>query len=199
MDINTDMKMHITDKPFNNHFDYFNQIINDHLSSLKKTFNISLRGELILIIILVYFFNIKAGIILTILYGLIYVLEQSTNGKKDYMDKKLTISESKCRKPTMNNPYGNYNMYEDPNLKACIQKEDNINNINFNQFNVYENAKEKTVGSFNKSLRDFYVTPTTEYPNNESDFAKWLYRDTNLTCKNDNNCLRFDDVRYHSR
>jgi len=159
--------------------------------------------ELFLIVVSIFFFNIKLGLVVAILFGLMYCLHFKHNltnniniNKNNNLD---NFKENKCRKPTMNNPYGNYNMGENPDLQSCDNDDDNLTKKKFNEFNVYENSNENTVGSSNKLMRDFYTTPITEYPNNSTKFAYWLYRDVNLTCKNDNNCFLFDDIRFHSR
>ena len=150
--------------------------------------------QFLCIVIILFIFNWNIGLFAFILYGIIYLL----SNYKDYYYKnldplKLNNNNLNCRLPTFNNPYSNYNVNEDPNLKAC-----NID-TKLNMFNVYENSSDKTVGSTNKAIRDFYTTPITENPNNSIKFAKWLYTDVNLTCKTDNNCFQFDDIRYHSR
>ena len=45
------------------------------------------------------------------------------------------------------------------------------------------------------SQRQFYTVPTT-YPNDQTAFANWLYKNTDNTCKVDQrNCLRYEDLR----
>jgi len=162
------------------------------------------RFELLLVVFILFFFNLKIGLIGLILYGLIYSLnnyEYSTiniNQIKQTRLNNLNLNK-KCRVATMNNPTANYNIGEDPNITSCTDDINLKNMEEYNQVNVYENASEKTAGSFNKSLRDFYTTSTTEYPNNSMTFANWLYNDIDLTCKINNNCFQYDDIRYHSR
>ena len=83
---------------------------------LNKFFKIN-RKELIFLVVILYIFNIKLGIVGTILLGLIYVLR--TYESNYYRDVSFDESLETCRESTMNNPYANYNMYEDGNLKAC--------------------------------------------------------------------------------
>jgi len=149
-----------------------------------------------LIIGIIYLFNIKIGIVITILYLLFMYL----NKHKPINN---TINKN-CRKPTLNNPYANYNLNEDGNIETCLSDNNNKLMDEYNLINVYENTYNKntslkTIGSTNKALRDFYTLSSTSYPNKINDFAIWTYKNTNLSCKEDNNCLQYDDIRYHSR
>jgi len=47
------------------------------------------------------------------------------------------------------------------------------------------------------SKRQFYRTPSTTIPNDQTGFAKWLYQVPGKTCKEDSSsCLRYEDIRY---
>jgi hypothetical protein len=116
-----------------------------------------------------------------------------------------TINKNKnCRKPTLNNPYANYNLNEDGNIETCLSDNNNKLMDEYNLINVYENTYDKntilkSIGATNKALRDFYKLSNTSYPNKMNELAIWTYQNTNLSCKEDNNCLQYDDIRYHSR
>lgn len=103
-----------------------------------------------------------------------------------------------CYQPTMENPFMNLTlndiiMYPD-RPEACnledlrIQKKlnnflDNIDNVD----DLYNR---------NSNQRAFYTMPSTTLPNNQKSFAEWLYK-TPETCKeNQNNCLRYEDIRF---
>jgi hypothetical protein len=111
--------------------------------------------------------------------------------KKQYLENE---NVRYCRPNTYDNPYGNYLIGSNPNIKDC---DDNLKDEN-NQINLYEDSNNKTIGSINKGLRDFYTMPVTEHPNDHITFIKFLMPNT-LSCKINGHCLQYDDVRYHNR
>lgn len=165
--------------------------------------------HLISIVLIIYFLNIKLGIIFTVLCMLIYLLNMHENkyllNKEELMNKEMEndtkkVEEyKKCRPATMNNPYANYLIGENKEISACTD-ENNIKKADlYNSFNVYQNSDQITIGSIGKLYRDFYTNTNTKIINNTNQFAKWLYDGQNRSCKIDGNCLQYDDVRYHSR
>ena len=170
-----------------------------YLNRLFITYN----NEIVLLVIILYFFNLKLGLIGTIFYVLIYLLNIHKMRYYNTHENKGELFDN-IRVPTMNNPYSNYTLNENPELEAPKDKKYNQTMREYNKVNVFENSYDKnislqTIGSFDKSLRDFYTMPITTYPNNAKDFATWTYLDRNRTCKGDNDCLQYDDIRYHSR
>jgi len=104
-----------------------------------------------------------------------------------------------CRKPTPDNPFMNppisdYNKESIP--VACNSNDENINNEINHSFNsgLFLNIDDL----FDKmnSQRQFYTVPNTAIPNNQTEFANWLYR-APVTCKEDQEkCLRYEDLRF---
>ena len=104
-----------------------------------------------------------------------------------------------CRKPTPNNPFMNppisdYNKESIP--VACNSDDKDINNEINKSFNsgLFLNIDDL----FDKmnSQRQFYTVPNTAIPNNQTEFANWLYR-APVTCKEDQEkCLRYEDLRF---
>lgn len=105
-----------------------------------------------------------------------------------------------CQLPTQNNPFMNVTIdqiLDNPDrLPACDQEDRTINdkiNYYFNK-NVYRDVTD--IYDANFSHRNFYTTPSTTIPNDQTTFARWLY-DGPETCKeNSANCLKYEDVRY---
>jgi len=103
-----------------------------------------------------------------------------------------------CRKPTPDNPFMNppISDFNTDAPVACNSDDENI-----------KNSIDKSFGSglflniddlFNKknSQRQFYTVPNTAIPNNQTEFANWLYRSP-TTCKEDQEkCLRYEDLRF---
>lgn len=103
-----------------------------------------------------------------------------------------------CRKPTPNNPFMNPNISDDVinDPIACNSDNENINNEVIKSFNTDLYMDIDDVFDKKNSQRQFYTIPSTTIPNNQIDFANWLYK-TSETCKeNQAQCLRYEDIRY---
>ncbi|AEX61544.1 hypothetical protein c7_L481 [Megavirus courdo7] len=115
----------------------------------------------------------------------------SNNNDLNNNDSNKKIISSNCQIPIHNNPFMNINqldLYENINeLPVC----------NPNKDDIQEYLRDKVKISINeKNDRQFYTTPVIKIPNEQNNFAKWLY-DLPETCKeNQLNCLRYEDVRY---
>lgn len=129
---------------------------------------------------------------------------------KNDIDNEYSVAEmneykrNTCRRPTVNNPFMNPNItdFNDGDIPvACNVDDEDINEsmkINFNH-NLFRDVDE--VWERENSQRQFYTVPNTTVPNNQVEFAKWLYKVPD-TCKSDNKngeCLRYDDLRYRRR
>jgi len=135
-------------------------------------------------------------------------MEKPSNYLRDNPKSLYTIDELKdyekntCRKPTHDNPLMNPSVIEfgngDPPA-ACNANDDEIKDnikVNFDHklFRNVDDLWERT-----NSQRQFYTVSNTAIPNNAVEFAHWLYGGTKV-CKTDQeNCLRYDDVRFRSR
>ena len=103
--------------------------------------------------------------------------------QKNLIETKETFNNSE--KPTVNNPFMNINLItEDPTQKKAPpswnneelqeQIEDKFN------YNLYRDVGD--LYGKNNSQRQYYTTPSTTIPNNQTAFAKWCYN-TGPTCK----------------
>ena len=97
------------------------------------------------------------------------------------------ITENICTKPTINNPLMNINTitdkrdkpaacpyYDNPELAADVEKKF--------EFNLYRDVSD--LYDKRNSQRQYYTTPSTTIPNEQTSFAKWLYLSP-PTCKED--------------
>jgi hypothetical protein len=114
------------------------------------------------------------------------------------------FKKNTCRKSTIDNPFMNTNIYDLNNgyiPSACNVDDEDIKEdmkVNFNH-NLFRDVDE--LWERENSQRQFYTTPNTTVPNNQIEFAKWLYKIPE-TCKESNKngeCLRYDDLRYQRR
>lgn len=92
-----------------------------------------------------------------------------------------------CVRPTKNNPFMNPLLTDDRNRgPACDayynpEIEGEITN-NFNN-SLYQDVND--IFNNKNSQRSFYTVPSTTFPNNQDQFASWLYK-TPKTCKEGN-------------
>lgn len=109
-----------------------------------------------------------------------------------------------CRKPTVDNPFMNTNItdYNNGHIpEACNADDDDIKEnitVTFND-NLFKSVDE--LWEKENSQRQFYTIPNSTVPNNQVEFAKWLYKIPE-NCKESNKngeCLRYEDLRYRER
>lgn len=98
--------------------------------------------------------------------------------------------ERECIQPTVDNPFMNFNYITDsyhrePACQAWLYDDKESKDIrkevteSFNH-DLYRDVSD--LYSKNNSQRQFFTMPWTSWPNNQTSFAKWLYR-TGPTCK----------------
>tara|TARA_B110001454_G_scaffold213929_1_gene232906 strand:- start:84 stop:722 length:639 start_codon:yes stop_codon:yes gene_type:complete len=132
----------------------------------------------------------------------LYIFKFNTIEKKQ--NEKLNIENyenSKCSKPTEDNPFGNTLLTDVSNYKkkeeACLIEE-NIDEIN-NHFNKGLFKDVNDLYGKNNSQRQFFSMPNTnEYGIKNGDsvkFANWLYNSGEATCKEDTSkCIVNDRI-----
>lgn len=104
-----------------------------------------------------------------------------------------------CTPPTRNNPFMNVLMSEwtdNPNRPPACEyngvKDDIEENFSFNLYRDIDDLFDK-----NNSQRQFYTCPITTIPNDQTSYARWLY-EVPSTCKEEQeNCLRYEDLRHN--
>lgn len=116
------------------------------------------------------------------------------------LDELATYDKNTCRRPTENNPFMNSTLAEyntENEIKACnVDDEEIIGEINenFNK-NLYMDIDD--LFDIKNSQRQFYTIPSPAIPNDQTEFANWLYK-TPETCKVDQeHCLRYEDLRFN--
>lgn len=86
-------------------------------------------------------------------------------------------TEEKCQEPTYTNPFMN-RLPTDTLVRkeACEDTQTTREKINtaFN-FNLYKNTDD--IYGRENSQRQFYTMPSTRNPNNQKEFARWLFSD----------------------
>lgn len=117
----------------------------------------------------------------------------------------LTVDEidhynkNTCRIPNTSNPFMNPNITDynngDPPA-ACNADDEEIKTdmkVNFST-DLFKDIDD--LFDRKNSERQFYTIPNTSVPNNQTEFAKWLYKIPE-TCKEDQlGCLRYENIKF---
>jgi hypothetical protein len=127
-----------------------------------------------------------------------YIKKQKKNKqKKVTWEKDQLYRKDTCRQPTVQNPFANivFSDYLDANNLAepCNADDPEVSNKMQNLYNssIYRNLSD--VWERENSQRMFYTTPIQTIPNNQTDFANWLYK-TGPSCKeNTEYCTYYQD------
>jgi len=174
-----------------------------HMNSNEKL-NSLLRFSIIVTFVLFLKNKNYNLLIIPVISALItlYIYKFNTIEKKDdELDLSEDYENSKCLKPTEDNPFGNTLLTDVGNYKkkdqACLIEE-NLDEIN-NHFNkgLYKDVND--LYGKNNSQRQFFSMPNTnEYGIKNGDsvkFANWLYNSGKSTCKEDTSkCIVSDRV-----
>ena len=118
------------------------------------------------------------------------------------IDEMMDYEKNTCRRPTNDNPMMNPHALEfgngDPPAACNANDEDIKDNmkVTFNH-DLFRDVDE--LWERENSQRQFYTMPNTAIPNNQTEFAKFLYHTKNRNCKTDSQCLRYDDLRFRIR
>ena len=123
--------------------------------------------------------------------------KKSEQQLKYSMDDMKLYNDTKCRRPTADNPFMNPNIddfnTDNPPI-ACNSDDDDIQKdikIKFNQ-DIYRDIED--VFDKKNSQRQFYTVPNN-IPNDQEAFARWCYKFP-ATCKTDQQrCLSYNDFR----
>lgn len=162
------------------------------------------------ILIFLYTKNIKS-LFIPLLIGSITLYIYKFNKINDIEDYKHELEEhgesniqlekdgAECQMPTKENPFMNVLISDIENnpkkKKACKITDEKVKNKieeNFN-YNLYKDVSD--IYSKNNSQREFVSNPSTTIPNNQEEFAKFLY-DWGSSCKeNPKECLKYEDIR----
>ena len=99
-----------------------------------------------------------------------------------------------CQIPSKENPFMNLTLGDlmtNPNrVPACNSHDQEIKN------QINDNLDSNDLSSKSYLQKQFYTLPVTTAINEQSDFAKWLYK-SGQTCKeNPKMCFKYEDIRY---
>lgn len=114
-------------------------------------------------------------------------------------DEVLEYTKNTCKKPSVDNPFMNNNITEygaGEVPAACNANDEDIKNnivVNYNH-QLFRDVDE--IWERENSQRQFYTTPNTAVPNNQTEFAKWLYYIPSTCKENTANCNRWEDLRW---
>jgi len=166
----------------------------------------------LIILLFVFLGNVIIPIVILSIFILFIIYNNQKNDKEEMQQidnkepiKQLSdqrpsiIVENICRRPTVDNPLMNRAATEFGSEgiiipAACNANDEDIKDeirVNFNHelFRDLEDVWERK-----NSQRQFYTMPNTAIPNNQTEFAKWLYElPMTANCKEfQGACLRYD-------
>lgn len=148
----------------------------------NENMNAVVRFSLYLSIILVIIKRNYLYAYIFLLACLVTFLLSKNNARVENLSNKMKDTE--CQESTKNNPFMNVLMSDykmNPKRKAC-KIDNNVRKMiskNFNH-NLYKDVSD--VYEKSNSQRQYYTMPSTTIPNDQSSFAKWLYK-VPSTCK----------------
>lgn len=177
---------------------------NEKQTKIEKLNSISRLVLYISILTSIYHKDIRYMLLFIITGLYVYKISKDLNLVDDRIEH--LKEPMKCQSPTLGNPFMNPTMSDYMNvdkdgrirdrLEACDPNDPEIKKDIDSKFNnnLYRDVSD--VFGKNNSQRQFYTTPSTTIPNDpQNNFGKWLYQ-SGQTCKeNQDNCLRFEDVR----
>jgi hypothetical protein len=111
-------------------------------------------------------------------------------------------SDIKCVHPTKDNPYMNYNVFDDINRKSACD----VEQVREDQIKLYQDGLYPDKTDFDplyndlygKNINDvyFYTMPSTTAVNDQTQFAKWVYGDFGKCKSEGKDCLKHRDNRF---
>jgi hypothetical protein len=141
----------------------------------------------------VFILFIVVGIVTYILYTLDDNKEKYLDDTFDYgvyeEDEREMENMRSCTKPTRENPFMNVMMneyVENPERRKACKINKKVNKYIDNYFNEDLYRSVDDIYNKNASERQYYTMPSTEIPNNQDEFAQWLYGINEKTCKEGN-------------
>ncbi len=157
------------------------------LFAFKKTANKSFIGILFPLFVL----------------GLTLFLYQNGNGKETMSTLDGGPKYEDCQLPTDENPFMNVLISDytanPQKKKACNVSDKKVKQEIKDKFenNLYRDTID--IWGRNNSQREYYTMPNTTIPNDQTNFANWLYK-TSPTCKElTTYCITENDVRHNRR
>jgi hypothetical protein len=159
-----------------------NMILEEQLNSIVR---LSIYISITLTLINKKMNHMYIAIMTSIFTYLIYFY--SKKNEEEFQNKK-----EKIIKPSQDNPFMNINQNDylnNPNRESASKLKNNIDSILNNEidkhfnYNLYKDVED--VFNRRNSQRQFYTTPVTTIPNEQTKFAKWLYKSP-PTCKEGN-------------
>jgi hypothetical protein len=118
------------------------------------------------------------------------------------LDELIKYEKKTCRQPSQDNPFMNpltthFNNGDQPS--ACNADDDTIKDRIDADFNMDLFRDVDDLFNVKNSQRQFYTMPNTQIPNDQTAFANWCYGNSPACKENQEQCLKYEDIRYESR
>ena len=198
MENNSDDKLWVDDITVLIDGDYLTEFFPFQDMSMNRKLNAITRLSIyVSIALFVYNKNINSLFLALITMSIIYLVNMAQKNHDNYKninEKNITVSNKKdlekCTKTSQENPFMNVlltDYQDDPKRQMACQTESskvvkqNVeDNFNTNLYKDVSNVYNKK-----NSQRQFYTNPSTTIPNDQKNFANWLYG-VPKTCKEGN-------------
>ena len=185
-----------------NFFDINNMLIFLPTTDMVYTEKLNAVMRLVLYICIILYAiqnDVKVFMLVMIVGVIIYILYNVEEDREKYMNEYKSVDkydeneyedrQEECTKPSKENPFMNVMMDEytkNPQRKKACKMTKQIDNYIDEYFNdgLYKSIDD--IYNKNSSERQYYTMPSTEIPNDQDNFARWLYRDEEKTCKEGN-------------
>ena len=123
--------------------------------------------------------------------------ERTNKNKINYnFDEISEYEKATCRRPTPDNPFMNtpVTQYNKENVPVACNSDDDEIKVQIDK-NFYKNLYRDVGDLFDvkNSQRMFYTTAPV--PGDQTNFANWLYADSNHCKTNQEQCLLYEDLR----
>jgi len=128
-----------------------------------------------------------------------FIINNKKNKKVSWEQDQLNKKEG--RKPSLDNPYNNI-LFSDYTDASNLAEPCNIDDKDVKEMqNLYNSSIYRNIDDVyerENSQRLFYTVPIQTVPNDQTNFANWLYK-TGPSCKeNSQNCTYYEDPRMTS-
>lgn len=118
---------------------------------------------------------------------------------ENFTQKKETLSNETCQKPTKNNPFMNYtlgDLIDNPYRDNACNYEDVKKDIK-DEFRSHVFSDSSDLWGKNITDRNFFTTPNTGLVNDQIGFGNWLLGSSGECKTTGKNCLKVRDPIFH--
>lgn len=194
-----DFSVLLSEKRLYEFFPNKNLSFNENLNAIVRL------GMYLSVVLGLYYQDLQYFSILVFAFAITYFLfrfytPETESQKSEEQILEPMDMEADCTKPTLDNPFMNFTMYDHLTFNsdkkpACDVKNEDIKKEMKSNFdnNLYKDISD--VFDRRNSQRQFFTMPWTTVVNDQKEFANWLYKNEGTCKENQDYCLRYEDIR----